>query len=153
MKRNAVDLNPDFRCIHCTAYVSAQVGLAGVQHRNHCPYCLWSRHMDLRSGGDRLSACKSAMEPIGLTLKRLNKKYARDNTGELMLVHHCTRCGTLSINRIASDDLEQVLLEVFERGQELPESLLERIRKSEIALLTKADRDEVHRQLFGRTMG
>ena len=35
--------NPDFTCRHCRNFVSAARVLAGVGHRNHCPYCLWSR--------------------------------------------------------------------------------------------------------------
>jgi hypothetical protein len=47
----------EFKCGHCHAFVSMEPILSGVQNRNHCPYCLWSRHLDLYEAGDRLSAC------------------------------------------------------------------------------------------------
>ncbi len=94
----------DFKCAHCHVFVSSAHLISGVNNRNHCPYCLWSCHLDLYAAGDRLSACKAPMRPIGLTMKTGRNKYQRESRGELMLVHQCTDCGTLSINRIAADD-------------------------------------------------
>src|SRR5688500_3395418 len=94
----------DFRCAHCHALVSSAHLLSGVHNRNHCPYCLWSCHLDLFAAGDRLSACKAPMRAIGLTMKAGRNKYQPDSRGELMLIHQCTDCGALSINRIAADD-------------------------------------------------
>ena len=99
-----VDINTDFTSIHCRNYVSAGYVLSGVQHRNHCPYCLWSRHLDLYKAGDRLAACKAPMQPVGLTIKRRDKKYASMSSGELMLIHLCTDCGKVSINREGYED-------------------------------------------------
>src|SRR5258708_33457603 len=100
----------DFDCCHCRLGVSAEALLSGVNHRNHCPFCLWSKHVDLRAAGDRLSACKAPMRPAGLTFKRVRKKYAPNGEaglpprGELLLVHHCTACRAVSLNRLAADD-------------------------------------------------
>lgn len=100
----------DFVCLHCHNFVSAEAAISGVHNRNHCPYCLSSRHLDLFEAGDRLSACKARMKPVTLTLKRSSRKYARPGDGELMLVHVCEECGKVSINRIAADDdNEQVM--------------------------------------------
>ena len=104
----------DFICMHCRNLVFAGTVVAGVNHRNHCPYCLWSRHLDWRVAGDRLSACKAGMQPIGLTVKKTRKKYAHFGQGELMLVHRCTDCGKIAINRIAADDDSQTAMEIFE---------------------------------------
>lgn len=147
MKHRA-EINRDFRCIRCGGYVCAQTTEAAVRHRNHCPYCLWSRHLDLRSAGDRLSGCRSAMEPVGLTLKRRNKKYG-NASGELMLIHCCTGCRALSINRIAGDDFGETVMEVFERAESLSDQLLQRIELSGIDLLRRTGRSAVCRQLFG----
>ena len=89
---NYFEINSDFTCVHCGNYVSAGQMLAGVQNRNHCPYCLWSRHLDLFKAGDRMAACKAPMQPIGLTLKAGHKKYASATGGEMMLVHICSGC-------------------------------------------------------------
>ena len=104
MRTNVQDINADFTCKNCGRFVTASSMISGVVHRNHCPYCLHSRHVDLFEAGDRLCACKSLMAPVGLTLKRTRDKYARQRGGELMLVHRCTHCGELVINRIAADD-------------------------------------------------
>ena len=59
----------DFKCAHCHALVLSTHLVSGVNNRNHCPYCLWSSHLELYAAGDRLSACKAPMKPIGLTMK------------------------------------------------------------------------------------
>ena len=67
----------------------------GTQHRNHCPSCLWSRHLDAVVPGDRAAACAGSMEPIAVTVR------AGD---EWALVHRCAGCAAVSVNRIAGDD-------------------------------------------------
>ena len=141
--------NADFRCGHCRAYVSAQVLFAGVQNRNHCPYCLWSRHLDLHEAGDRLSACKGAMRPLGLTLKKQRKKYAADAPGELMLIHQCSACDRLSINRIAADDDPDLMLEVFERSLTLAPGTVRQMETQGIERLACAERGVILARLFG----
>lgn len=112
MRYNASSFG-DFKCAHCHVLVSSAHILSGVNNRNHCPYCLWSCHLDLYAAGDRLSACKGQMKPIGLTMKNGRNKYQMDRRGELMLIHECTECGALSINRIAADDDPPAIVAVF----------------------------------------
>ena len=104
----------DFKCGHCHVMVSSAHFLSGVNNRNHCPYCLWSRHVDLSAAGDRLETCLGLMQPVGLTLKITPKKDSSATAGELMLIHQCTGCGKLSINRIAADDDSQTILAVYQ---------------------------------------
>ena len=33
--------------------------------RDHCPYCLYSKHVDIMPG-DRLNECKGLLKPIGI---------------------------------------------------------------------------------------
>lgn len=139
----------DFRCAHCHALVSSAHLLSGVNNRNHCPYCLWSFHLDLFAAGDRLSACKAAMRPVGLTMKRGKNKYQRDPRGELMLVHQCTDCGTLSINRNAADDDSETVLAVFQASLRLGENIHTRCRERGIVMLSEQDINVVHTQLYG----
>ena len=132
-----------FTCRYCGAFVCSAIALAGVIHRNHCPYCLWSRHLDLERAGDRLSACKAPMRPIGLIKKKTPKKY-RNGAGELMIVHRCTGCERVSINRLAADDDPETLLAVFKRSLEINSG------SEEIQMLGQADRPDIEEQLFGR---
>ena len=67
---------------------------AGSNHRNHCPNCLCSLHVD-ETPGDRASNCGGIMEPIGVWVR---------SDGEWAIVHRCKHCGKLSSNRIAADD-------------------------------------------------
>lgn len=131
-----------FECIHCRVFVSAEVVLAGVQNRNHCPYCLWSRHLDLHQAGDRLSACKGKMQPVGLTVKHSHKRYG-NGLGELMIVHHCKECDRVSANRIAADDVAETIYELYE------DSLQDPLITEEVSLLTGEERALVRARLFG----
>lgn len=149
---NYFEINSDFTCVHCRNYVSARQMLAGVQNRNHCPYCLWSRHMDLFKAGDRMAACKAPMQPIGLTLKASHKKYASVTGGEMMLVHLCSGCEKISINRIAADDVSAVILEVFRASLTLSAPTQERILVSGINLLCESSIGIIYQQLYGQSI-
>jgi DNA-directed RNA polymerase subunit RPC12/RpoP len=139
-----------FKCIHCQYTVYTEPMISGVQNRNHCPYCLWSKHVDLKVAGDRLAACRSMMKPVGITIKLTLKKYGNEKTGELMLIHYCVECGKLSINRLAADDDAEAILEIFKNYPKLDAPFRSRIEGSGISALTAADRDIVQAQLFGR---
>jgi hypothetical protein len=142
-----IDINQDFRCIHCGYMVPATYIVAGVRNRNHCPYCLWSRHLDWQEPGDRLSACRAAMHPVGLTTKQSRNKYANGRDGELMLVHRCTECGVLDINRIAADDDAVGLMEVFEASTDFAMLHRDTLHRSNITLLLDDDAELVQRRL------
>lgn len=138
-----------FRCAHCHLYVSTQSFVSGVQNRNHCPFCLWSLHVDLTKAGDRLSACNSQMKPIGLTSKKIFKKYGGNIPGELMLIHQCTGCGKFSINRIAADDNSEIIYQVYTNSFDLSPALKEDLTSSGVQPLTIEDKEMVRSQLFG----
>ncbi len=146
--RNYGGINSDFKCLQCRIYVSANPLLSGVHNRNHCPLCLWSRHMDLYKAGDRLAACRAAMQPLGLTLKTSAKKYG-SNQGELMLIHVCTACGAVSINRIATDDDNDAIFQVFENSLHLDARAQARLKDSQVAVLQAGDAWLVERRLWG----
>ena len=82
-----------FRCRHCKVVVGPIP--YGGKHRNHCPYCLYSRHVDDRTPGDRAIHCGALMAPAGAFTR------AR---GEHAVVHRCLGCGVERHNRIAADD-------------------------------------------------
>ena len=41
------DRDAGFQCGHCRNFVNAEPFISGVKNRNHCPCCLWSKHVDL----------------------------------------------------------------------------------------------------------
>ncbi len=128
-----------FRCIHCGAEVYTLPMLSGVQNRNHCPYCLSSRHVDHLQAGDRLSACKAIMQPVGLAMKPGRNKYRSQATGELMVIHRCSECGKLSINRLAADDRADRLMDIYHRSAGAEISLLRQLELDGIRMLTGED--------------
>ena len=142
--------NDDFRCRHCRQIVSANPILSGVQNRNHCPYCLWSRHLDLSRAGDRMSACKALMRPIGLTLKRAPKRYGAAYAGELMLILECIECGKVSLNRVAADDFSESLFEVYQSSRKMAPFIRRQFAVEGILTLRAADLSIVNARLFGR---
>ena len=139
----------DFRCAHCRNLVSAAHLLSGVNNRNHCPYCLWSCHLDLFVAGDRLSACKGQMKPIGLTMKKSRNKYRLGARGELMLIHECIECGILSINRIAADDVPESIMEVFNESLLQGYQVRTRCELAGIEMLNAEEAEGISAQLFG----
>ncbi|MFM9957624.1 MAG: RNHCP domain-containing protein [Phycisphaerales bacterium] len=88
----------EFTCIRCKARITSET--FGTRHRNHCPVCLWSRHLD-EQPGDRACPCRQPMEPISIEVRR---------DGEWAIVHRCGGCGVLRTNRIAGDDQTMALL-------------------------------------------
>ena len=76
-----------FICGHC----KKEVPPLGYTSRNHCPYCLWSRHLD-ENPGDRASECKGLMEPVS-AVPDAKKGY--------IIIHKCTECGAIRRNKAA----------------------------------------------------
>lgn len=95
------DENTGFLCERCAARVPP---LSNGSYRNHCPGCLWSKHVDDARPGDRASRCHGPMRPIGI---------ARAKKG-WQIVHRCERCGIERRNRvaertIAADDIDAIV--------------------------------------------
>jgi hypothetical protein len=105
--------------------------------------------MDWLEAGDRLSGCRAPMQPIGLTTKRSKNKYARERDGELMLIHRCTGCAKIVINRIGGDDSTAAILEIFDSSCVSGALLYAELDASGVSILTADDRDLVERRLFG----
>ncbi len=83
----------DFVCEHCGAQVK------GTGYTNHCPRCLWSKHVDVNPG-DRAERCGGMMEPIAL----------EGSSPEYRIVHRCTRCSLERRVSAAPDDGADALL-------------------------------------------
>ncbi|MEX0931373.1 MAG: RNHCP domain-containing protein [Candidatus Paceibacterota bacterium] len=82
----------DFVCDNCGKEV------VGNGYRNHCPFCLYGKHVDVLPG-DRLSACKGTMKPIDVELK-----------GSIERIRFkCISCGHEFVNKVAEDDNRDIL--------------------------------------------
>ncbi len=90
----------EFRCISCGRKI--RPAGAGSKHRNHCPCCLHSRHVDIEPG-DRASDCHGDMEPVGIWVK---------DDGEWAILHRCRKCGVIHSNRVLADDNPLALMQL-----------------------------------------
>jgi DNA-directed RNA polymerase subunit RPC12/RpoP len=77
----------DFFCEKCGAEV------LGSGYTNHCPKCLWSKHVDINPG-DREEVCQGMMEPIKIEFKN----------GRYFVLHRCLECGKEKFNNIGDED-------------------------------------------------
>lgn len=89
---------------------------AGTQHRNHCPLCLHSLHVD-DVPGDRKESCGSSMEPIAVWVRK---------GGEWAIIHRCRGCGAIRSNRIAADDNAVLLISIAAKAIANPPFPLDR---------------------------
>ncbi|MEI6288350.1 MAG: RNHCP domain-containing protein [bacterium] len=84
----------DFVCGHCGASVK------GNGYTNHCPKCLWSKHVDVQPG-DRQEECGGLMKPVDIFLRK---------RGTWVIVHLCETCGEKRNNRVSEeDDFDEVV--------------------------------------------
>ncbi|MFP4141704.1 MAG: RNHCP domain-containing protein [Planctomycetota bacterium] len=107
-----------FICDHCSRTVVPEAG--GTRHRNHCPHCLWSVHLDIQPG-DRRCGCRGEMEPIAVWIRR---------GGEWAIIHRCRSCSTLRSNRIAGDDSDVVLMSLAVRPLAMPPFPLDQLGRT-----------------------
>lgn len=85
----------DFVCEHCGTKVS------GNGYTNHCPQCLYSKHVDINPG-DRASDCGGLMEPIDVEIKN----------GSYVLVQRCQKCGFIRKNKLQDGDNFNAVLDI-----------------------------------------
>ena len=81
-----------FHCAQCGAAVQ------GDGYTNHCPHCLWSRHVDIHPG-DRAADCGGMMEPRSIEYRG----------GQFTITHHCSACPHVRRNRAAPNDSREAL--------------------------------------------
>lgn len=82
--------NTGFICVYCGAYVKP---LTNGSYRNHCPFCLYSLHVD-KAPGDRRNECGGLMQPISIVFNA-KKGY--------QIKHRCIKCGFERVNIIAEE--------------------------------------------------
>lgn len=114
-KNNAC--NDSFTCKICGRLVVP--GGAGSNHRNHCPNCLSSLHVDVEPG-DRESDCGGYMDPVAVWVRK---------NGEWAIIHRCRRCGCFSSNRIAADDNPMKLMSIAMKPLTAPPFPIEKIEE------------------------
>ena len=87
MSKKFVKNKEDFVCEHCGREVK------GNGYTNHCPDCLWSKHVDINPG-DRQATCGGMMKPVKLVGEK----------GEFILTNRCEKCGHEKRNKLSKGD-------------------------------------------------
>ncbi len=80
--------------------------MAGSGYTNHCPKCLYSKHVDDRFPGDRAADCGGLMKPMGLEVKG----------GKYIIIHRCLSCGKTTKNKAAENDNQEELVNLGSGG-------------------------------------
>lgn len=88
----------DFECEVCGTKVK------GSGYTDHCPTCLWSKHLDIYPG-DRKSPCGGLMEPVGLEITGSEKK----------ILYRCKKCGYNHKVKVSENDSPEALLQLSTR--------------------------------------
>ena len=86
--------NQGFICQNCNKQVEE---LTNGSYRNHCPFCLYSLHVDIIPG-DRKNTCLGLMKPISV---EYNSKKG------FQLVHKCLKCQNIQKNKIAENTIQE----------------------------------------------
>ena len=82
-------LDEMFICENC----GYEVDKLNYTARDHCPKCLWSKHVDINPG-DRMNMCMGLMKPIGI--EKFKNTYK--------IIYKCLSCGEVHKNIMAQDD-------------------------------------------------
>lgn len=98
-------IDENFICEVCNKNVEK----LGVTARDHCPYCLSSKHLDIMPG-DRSSNCGGVLTPIDI------EKSKKDT---MKIVYKCDKCGMIKKNKAADDDNFDLILEIMSKGEKL----------------------------------
>ena len=96
MKRfNMID--ESFVCENCGKTIEPLVYSA----RDHCPYCLFSKHVDILPG-DRANECHGLLEPI--KIEKFKNTYK--------IIYKCQKCHQTHKNIMANDDDMNIIIEL-----------------------------------------
>ena len=87
--KNFTMKDEEFICEKCGKNVTT----LNYTARDHCPYCLYSKHVDILPG-DRKNTCLGLLKPIGI--EKFKDTYK--------IIYKCEKCGQLHKNIIAKDD-------------------------------------------------
>lgn len=95
--KNFTMRDENFICENC----GKNVEKLNYTARDHCPHCLYSKHLDIMPG-DRLNECHGMLKPIGI--EKFKDSYK--------IVYKCIKCSQLHKNIMANDDNMDIIIEL-----------------------------------------
>ena len=106
---NFIKNDSGFICAHCGKTVEPLYSSS----RDHCPFCLYSLHVDVVPG-DRAAGCGGLLEPVAAEV---------DTRKGYVIIYRCRKCGALKRNKSAHeakvqpDDTELLIALTARRGE------------------------------------
>ena len=91
------EIDEGFICENCNKKVSP----LGYTSRDHCPYCLYSKHVDILPG-DRSNNCCGLLKPIGVEKFKNSFK----------IIYKCEKCHNEHKNIICDDDNMDLIIKL-----------------------------------------
>ena len=98
MGKKFTKIDEEFVCEHC----GKKVKKLGYTCRNHCNYCLYSKHVDINPG-DREETCHGMLKPIQVIL---------DSKKGYVIIYKCEKCGAIRKNKAAIDDNMDLIIKL-----------------------------------------
>jgi len=96
------EVDEAFYCENCGYHVDK----LGYSSRDHCPNCLYSKHVD-KNPGDRKNECHGLLEPIGI--EKFKDTYK--------IIYKCEKCRKEHKNIMAKDDNINVIINLSVRKE------------------------------------
>ncbi len=96
--KNFTKRDESFICENC----NREVTKLGYTSRDHCPYCLCSKHVDI-TPGDRANECKGILRP---------KQVILDSKKGYVIIYKCDKCKKEHRNKAAVDDDMDLLIKL-----------------------------------------
>lgn len=96
MPKHFIKVTENFICDYCGAKV------IGTGYTNHCPICLYSKHVDELIPGDRAANCGGLMKPIASQIK----------SGRFVVFHQCVKCAKITRNKAGEKDNADMLIKL-----------------------------------------
>ena len=90
-------INENFICENC----GKDVKKSNYTARDHCPFCLYSKHVD-NNPGDRANTSKGLLKPIGIEKFKDSFK----------IIYKCEKCGEFHKNIVHDDDNSDLIIEL-----------------------------------------
>ena len=87
----------EFICENC----HKEVKKLNYTARDHCPYCLYSKHVDINPG-DRQNPCQGLLKPI--SIEKFKNTYK--------IIYKCQKCHKNHKNIMATDDDYNIIIEL-----------------------------------------
>ena len=90
----------EFICENC----GEKVDKLNYTSRDHCPYCLYSKHVDINPG-DRLNTCMGLLKPIDV--EKFKDTYK--------IIYRGEKCNEVHKNIMANDDDINKIIEISKK--------------------------------------